>query len=563
VTDFQTLFDEYLQTGFGPANSQNARTVVEATVKVRRCPESLSPTGKWDADGYEESTRQWKEWLRFPSGSQNERRACGSQPLDGALVSGSRPLNRYERLFLAWRNTKEPERSKGFTSALERSYAFFLILQQRTRINDPRLQELIEDCTAGGENLHYGPVLHKIVLENVRSIAWRYPPKFYSPEFYSSNEAWNEDGYDMLRSNVIVEKLQQKHQLEYLLLQNDDMSGFLRGLKTQIKRQLGDQVEKNLAYLLYKQIERLLKDGRFSCYTERSARRQKSDSFQWGLSGWEDPLPYGGANLDAEAADLKITLTQLKKSTKEPPKVFPDEQLISFLVALFTKIQATLTLVQLSDVVRTYTGFQQWAETFVSLDDSFSQNHEEDERTHHDTTPNLEPSAEEQVIITDSARQIFAQLPNKRRRVLALKANGCTLEEIKRTLGIPTATADAQLKKLKVQIKRLANTREQEMAIRRVLVNLCQVVHAVFERLDQRERAALARYDTSQSLEAVTKQLGAPGNQEVSQIKKITDLICDYLGDLAAHEDLRAVCWKALLETCQAEIEGHRPSPEG
>ncbi len=552
MIDFQALLEEYGQMGIGPKNQQVIRKILEEIVDRPHYEPCFPLTPSWKDGGPDNLLMACCRRLDAPFNQQST-----GQPAGGLARTNSSAITRIQYLFLT--SSGQQDEMAAYDSGLRRFIAFFLILQKQPSILDIHLQRLMQECTAGGEQLHMNQMLYDTVLSVVRRLARRYPAEFYSP-----TGRWeDEEAYRTITHDVLWERLILRHQLEFLLLANCDLPGFQKGLERQIRWHLQDTMQKNPSYLVYKQVESILKrDQRFTSFTRQPGGRPKRDLSQWGLRVWEKTVqPYAGSALDSVAASLGIRLLPVRKFTIDPPTVFLEQQLADFLAALFHKIGATLLLQQLVEVLQNYCDLQQWEEKAVSLDEPVHQSDEEDKRTLGDVI-NRGLSIEKQAIIAEGARQIFTNSPNKQRRVLGLKANGCTLDEIERILGVPSSTAHTWLGKLSQQVNLWADTPEEKEAVMRALFHLCAVEELVFERLNAGERQALLLYRDGAPLNTAAVTSDPASTEEAdTTLQNVRNLISFYLDTHGTREDFRVI-WKALVETC-AEVQGSRSSPEG
>ena len=85
------------------------------------------------------------------------------------------------------------------------------------------LETLVNECASVGLGEH----LYREVLRTVRAVVLG---RRYSPA-YSPTGRWDEDAFTALAHDWIMKKLLQYRQLEHLLLSNQTMRGFRKGLE--------------------------------------------------------------------------------------------------------------------------------------------------------------------------------------------------------------------------------------------------------------------------------------------------------------------------------------------
>jgi len=160
-------------------------------------------------------------------------------------------------------------------------------------------QDLLDECKRDG----IGPRFWNLLLAVARRVARRYPP-----EVYNNGEQWSVEAIDDLAQDVVLDRLLDENQLEYVLSLATDEDSLSRLLAFQVRRILNHRRSKTV-------VDRLLTRIRqFDLEADFQLTALGSDQFLSPLDGGREP----GSLSEAELRRGSILIDPIPRLVSNP-----------------------------------------------------------------------------------------------------------------------------------------------------------------------------------------------------------------------------------------------------
>ena len=303
-----------------------------------------------------------------------------------------------------------------------------------------------------------GDLIYDELLLTVRLVVVgrHYPPA------YSPTGRWDEDAYVALAHDWAMTKLLRLGHLEHLLLTNETVRGFRKGLQLSFVQFLISQKKRTALDNLFARTTGILSaDERFRCFIESP---RKSDRY-WGLASWEWPEPYAGSEAALIATGLRlqgIRVIRYRTDAKKLSPIISDRGLADLLMQLLRSTNALLNLGQFVTVFRyRFDLLQAPEESTRELLDS-----EDIAPLGQRVQEGSGVSVEEQVLLDEAAFWVLQTMPTRQQRVLLEYAYpDATLESIAHRVGCSKSTVDNELHRALQLLRNETETYEEARAI--------------------------------------------------------------------------------------------------
>lgn len=320
---------------------------------------------------------------------------------------------------------------------------------------DPTLQALIKELETEGIGKKIYSEVHRIVEYAIKG--GRYPIA------YSPVGRWDDEAYNTLTNDFVVEKLLKKNYIAYLLQTNTTMSTFRKSVESVFKNFLRSTKKKTALDHLFRRTNKILHhDKRFKCYSTSS---KKAHAF-WGLSSWNTPKVFNRGEDELIRIGLAVCETPIieyEPDAKKISHVLPDKELAEFLYALFTSINSVVSLSQMVIVFKYKFNLLEVSE--VSLEDSVIVSDDDNNLTIGDTIGSRDPQFEDREI-DETAKEAFGLLTPRQKKVLMeFQEPGATLSSMGARLDCSKSTVDNELRRIKSTMEKIAENGEQAGAI--------------------------------------------------------------------------------------------------
>jgi DNA-directed RNA polymerase specialized sigma24 family protein len=316
-------------------------------------------------------------------------------------------------------------------------------------------QNLVNEYASVG----FGELHYREVLRMVRAVVLgrRYPPS------YSPTGRWDEDAFTALAHDWISQKLLRYHQLEHLLLSNQTLGGFRKGLELSFVQYLIGQKKRTTLDNLFRRASAILEaDARFYCFSES----QKKANRLWGLATWEQPEAYQGPEEELIAFGLRlpgIRVIRYRANAKKLSPVISDHELGNFLEALLDSVGGLINLSQFATVFRFR--FNLLEVTEVSLDEPVFTDEDGHALRRGDMLA-AETVTEEVLLEEEVARSLLTALSVRQQQVLLEYAHpDATLTSVAERLGCSKSTVDNELRRVMEALRGSTDTIEEAEAV--------------------------------------------------------------------------------------------------
>ena len=133
------------------------------------------------------------------------------------------------------------------------------------------------------QSVRIGPRIWALVLEMTRSIARRYPPGVYN-----NGESWSDENLEDLAQQVVLDRLLDEAQLEYLFDQATSLESWRRLLSLQVRRTLSHRRRKTVVDRLLARVRRLARTPPLDIRTVGRQVWVSGDDFAGPLAGLSD-----------------------------------------------------------------------------------------------------------------------------------------------------------------------------------------------------------------------------------------------------------------------------------
>ena len=320
---------------------------------------------------------------------------------------------------------------------------------------DPSLQVLIDEFESRGIEKKIYSEIRAIVKATI--IGGRYPT------MYSPLGKWNEEAFDILTDDFLVEKLCKKNYLAYLLQANASIRTFRKGVESVFKNFLISKKKRTALDNLFRRANNILhQDSRFKCFANAS---KKAHSL-WGLSTWNTPEVFNGREEDLVLMGLKLSGprgTEYRPEAKKISHILPDKELADFMYNLFAEVDSSLSLSQLIIVFKYR--FNLLEITEVSLEEPISVDEEGNILTIGDTlgVPELGTAVPE---IDEAVGKVLRLLSPRQKHILVeLQDPRATLSSIGKRIGCSKSTVDNERRRISSILGEVSDDAEQACAI--------------------------------------------------------------------------------------------------
>jgi hypothetical protein len=300
------------------------------------------------------------------------------------------------------------------------------------------LQTLIAECRSVG----CGDLLYAEVTLMVHAVVrgHRYPTS------YSPTGVWDEDAISGLAHDWLVHKLLGRGQLEHLLLINQTLQGFRKGLELSFVDFLIGQRKRTALDNLFERAGKLLEnDTRFTLFVKS---RKKASRF-WGLVDWQDRAPFQGAEEELIAAGLRqqgVRVIQYRGDARKQSPVVSDHDLGELLAALLEDLDQLLSLAQFTTVFAYR--FNLLDATPLSTEQTILDDGGGPALTLGDTLRAPEPAVDVALLVEEALGDVLPLLSDRQRRaLLACSQPGGTLVAVAEQLGCSKSTVENELRR--------------------------------------------------------------------------------------------------------------------
>lgn len=324
------------------------------------------------------------------------------------------------------------------------------------------LQALIEEYAAGG----IGEQIYREILKTVSAVTLGHGyPLAYSPTGH-----WDEDAFTALAHDWTLEKLIRYGQLEHLLLANQTLSGFGKGLELSFRHFLIGHKQRTVLDNLFQRAAHVLEsDPRFTKIVDTG---RKATSL-WGLSIWHDGEPFQGSDSELVAAGFRIPehpVIRYRPDSRRLSPVISDHDLAELLADLLNELRRLLSLEQMVIVFRYR--FDLLEVTEVSLEAPMGLSQGGDSLLLGEP---MEAGAgpEEEILVAETARVVLRELSPRQRQVMRAYAQvNATLTSVAELVGCSKSTVDNELRRAMGVIRYNAGDLDEAEAVYERLIEM-------------------------------------------------------------------------------------------
>lgn len=320
---------------------------------------------------------------------------------------------------------------------------------------DPTLQALIKELATEG-------IGRKIYSEVRRIVEYAIKGGRY-PVTYSPVGSWDDEAYDILTSDFVVEKLLENSYIAYLLQTNTTMSTFRKSVEGVFKNFLRSAKKKTALDHLFRRTNKILhQDKRFKCFSKSS---KKAHAF-WGLSSWDTPKVFNGREEDLIRTGLAVCETPIIEYVPDAKKIshiLPDKELSEFLYAFFTSVNAAVNLTQMVIVFKYKFNLLEVSE--VNLEDTVIIGDDDNNLTISDMVGCCDPQFEAPEIEEAVEKALGLLTPRQKKVLIEFQETEATLSSMGARLGCSKSTVDNELRRIKSIMEKVADNGEQAGAI--------------------------------------------------------------------------------------------------
>jgi hypothetical protein len=326
---------------------------------------------------------------------------------------------------------------------------------------DPTLQALIKELKTDGIGKKIYSEVRKIVKFAI--IGGRYP------EMYSPTGRWDDEAYDTLTDDFVVEKLLKNSYIAYLLQTNKAMSTFRKSVENVFKKFLISNKKKTALDHLFRRTNNILhQDKRFKCF---STTGNKAHAF-WGLSSWDKPKVFDGREEDLVRIGLEVCempIIEYEPNAKKISHILPDKDLAEFLFALFTAINSMVNLSQMVIVFKYKFNLLEVIEE--SLEDPVFSDDDND-FTISDTVGSCDPQFKTREIDEAAKEALGLLTPRQKKVLMEFQEPDANLSNIGARLECSKSTVDNELRRIMSTVEKVAENREYAGAIYNKIIKI-------------------------------------------------------------------------------------------
>ncbi len=322
------------------------------------------------------------------------------------------------------------------------------------------LQTLVDEYASVGLGEH----LYQELLETVRTVSRHYPVS------YSPTRRWDEDAFTGLAHDWAITKLWRYGQLEHLLLANQALAGFRKGLVLSFRNFLISQKDRTALDNLFHRAHALLESNpQFRLFGEN----RKKVARLWGLASWQEKEPYQGQDAELIAVGLGIEgfpIIRYREDAKKNSPILSDTDLAAFLQVVLQTVGRLLSLAQFALIFKYRFNLLETDE--ISLETPLATDSEGHPLQVGDLI-SAGRTGEEEAILSEEAATVLSELsPRQKQALLAHTQPGATLTSVANQLGCSKSTIENEIRRTVEAIYRHAATREEAEAIYARLLEL-------------------------------------------------------------------------------------------
>lgn len=274
------------------------------------------------------------------------------------------------------------------------------------------------------------------------------------PPAWSPTGKWDAEAAEEAAHGWIVRRLLQTNALLAAFDHAIAPRPFFRSLERNFRHHLENERERGEIDNLVSRAGALLRDDdRFRDWIPQA---QTSDTW-WGLAQWRDPSPYQGSEDDLVSAAWaigEVVIFRYSHSVERASPILATDELGRFLVGLFSRVEALLTLRLLAAVFRRRFDLDEAQEVEIAKAvETIATAEEPDEQ-----------------FSLDAALGVVAELSTRQAEVLSRKHAGDSLDVIAAALGVSRGTVDNELVRVGTIIDRhAADATTREVILEKVL----------------------------------------------------------------------------------------------
>lgn len=284
------------------------------------------------------------------------------------------------------------------------------------------------------------------------------------PASYSPTGVWDEDAISGLAHDWVVHKLLGRGQLEHLLLSNESLRGFRKGLELSFADFLIGQRKRSALDNLFERAGNILEtDARFKPFVES---RKKASRF-WGLAAWTSRQAYQGPDEELIAAGLRqqgVRVIHYRGDARKQSPVVSDRDLGDLLVALLQDLGQLLSLAQFATIFAFR--FNLLEAMVLSTEQTILDDGAGPALTLGDTLRAPDPGVDTELLVEEALAGLLPMLSDRQRRaVLACSQPGGTLVAVAEQLGCSKSTVENELRRVERMILEHAEDTEEARRI--------------------------------------------------------------------------------------------------
>ncbi len=330
------------------------------------------------------------------------------------------------------------------------------------------LQALLEEYSSSG----FGDLLYREALLTVHAVVrgHRYPTG------YSPTGIWDDDAFGALAHDWVMNKLIRRGQLDHLLLTNQTLRGFRKGLELSFVDFLIGQRKRTALDNLFDRAAAILEtDRRFHLFLDS---RKRASRF-WGLAAWSSPRPYQGSDDDLIAAGLRqqgVRLIHYRGDARKHSPVLGDHDLGDLLASLLDDLGRLLSLAHFTTIFAYR--FDLLDAAVLSTEQPAPGGFSPGTLTLGDTLRSDAPAVDARLLVDEAASTVLPALSDRQRRALLAYARpDATLTSVAVLLGCSKSTVDNELRRALASIRRqAADADEAERIYARLLEHLASAI---------------------------------------------------------------------------------------